>query len=84
MVGGGSPTALQGRMMSLIHGVVTVPLNVRIRAGANRANDIKQQLLLTLIILIIMPFLFKAISKIQNKVLYPSAMWILRSAISTS
>lgn len=34
MVGGGSPTALQGRTMSLIQGVVTVPLNVRILAGA--------------------------------------------------
>ena len=34
MVGGGSPTALQGRTMSFIQGVVTVPLKVRIRAGA--------------------------------------------------
>jgi hypothetical protein len=32
--GDGSPTALQGKTMSFIHGVVTVPLNVRIRAGA--------------------------------------------------
>ena len=33
-VGAGSPTALQGNTMSLIQGVVTVPLKVRIRAGA--------------------------------------------------
>lgn len=33
-VGAGSPTALQGRTMSFIQGVVTVPLNVRILAGA--------------------------------------------------
>lgn len=33
-VGGGSPTALHGRIMSRIHGVVTVPLKVRILAGA--------------------------------------------------
>lgn len=33
-VGGGSPTALQGRTMSRIQGVVTVPLKVRILAGA--------------------------------------------------
>lgn len=32
--GEGSPTALQGKTMSFIHGVVTVPLKVRIRAGA--------------------------------------------------
>lgn len=34
-VGAGSPTALQGRIISFIHGVVTVPLNVKILAGAN-------------------------------------------------
>lgn len=34
MVGRGSPTALHGRMMSFIQGVVTVPLKVRILAGA--------------------------------------------------
>lgn len=34
MVGGGSPTALQGRTMSFIQGVVTVLLKVRILAGA--------------------------------------------------
>lgn len=34
MVGDGSPTALHGRTMSLIHGVVTVLLKVKIRAGA--------------------------------------------------
>lgn len=34
MVGGGSPTALQGSTMSFIQGVVTVPLNVRILEGA--------------------------------------------------
>ena len=34
MVGAGSPTALQGSTMSLIQGVVTVRLKVRIRAGA--------------------------------------------------
>lgn len=33
-IGEGSPTALQGKAMSFIHGVVTVPLKVRIRAGA--------------------------------------------------
>lgn len=33
-VGGGSPTALQGRTMSRIQGVVTVPLKVRILEGA--------------------------------------------------
>lgn len=35
-VGAGSPTALQGRTMSFIQGVVTVPLKVRILAGAGR------------------------------------------------
>lgn len=34
MVGGGSPTALHGKTMSFIQGVVTVPLKVRILAGA--------------------------------------------------
>lgn len=34
MVGDGSPTALQGSTISLIQGVVTVLLKVRIRAGA--------------------------------------------------
>lgn len=34
MPGDGSPTALQGNTMSLIQGVVTVLLKVRIRAGA--------------------------------------------------
>lgn len=33
-VGAGSPTALQGRTISFIQGVVTVPLNVKILAGA--------------------------------------------------
>lgn len=36
--GEGSPTALQGKAMSFIHGVVTVPLKVRIRAGAGAPN----------------------------------------------
>lgn len=34
IVGDGSPTALHGSTMSLIHGVVTVLLKVKIRAGA--------------------------------------------------
>lgn len=34
IVGGWSPTALHGRRMSFIQGVVTVPLKVRILAGA--------------------------------------------------
>lgn len=34
IVGGSSPTALHGRTMSFIQGVVTVPLKVRILAGA--------------------------------------------------
>lgn len=34
IVGAGSPTALHGNTMSLIHGVVTVLLKVKIRAGA--------------------------------------------------
>lgn len=34
IAGGGSPTALQGSTISLIHGVVTVRLKVRTRAGA--------------------------------------------------
>lgn len=38
MVGDGSPTALQGSTMSLIQGVVTVLLKVRIRAGAANTN----------------------------------------------
>lgn len=38
MVGDGSPTALQGSTMSLIQGVVTVRLKVRIRAGAAKAH----------------------------------------------
>lgn len=38
MVGEGSPTALQGSTMSLIQGVVTVLLKVRIRAGAARVH----------------------------------------------
>lgn len=36
--GDGSPTALHGKTMSFIHGVVTVPLNVRIRAGATTSK----------------------------------------------
>lgn len=41
IVGGGSPTALHGRTMSFIQGVVTVPLKVRILAGAkNSANNL--------------------------------------------
>lgn len=39
MVGGGSPTALHGNTMSFIQGVVTVPLNVRILAGAATHTD---------------------------------------------
>lgn len=42
MVGGGSPTALQGKTMSFIQGVVTVPLKVRILAGAE-SNKKKQK-----------------------------------------
>lgn len=38
MVGDGSPTALQGSTMSLIQGVVTVLLKVRIRAGAVKSH----------------------------------------------
>lgn len=38
MVGDGSPTALQGSTMSLIQGVVTVLLKVRIRAGAAKIH----------------------------------------------
>lgn len=34
IAGDGSPTALQGSTISLIHGVVTVRLKVRTRAGA--------------------------------------------------
>lgn len=39
--GEGSPTALQGKTMSFIHGVVTVPLKVRIRAGAEESNEVE-------------------------------------------
>lgn len=38
--GEGSPTALQGRAMSFIQGVVTVPLKVRIRAGAEQRAEL--------------------------------------------
>lgn len=38
MVGDGSPTALQGNTMSLIQGVVTVLLKVRMRAGAAKRH----------------------------------------------
>lgn len=38
MVGGGSPTALHGTTMSFIQGVVTVPLKVRILAGAGSSK----------------------------------------------
>lgn len=41
---GGSPTALQGRTMSFIQGVVTVPLKVRILAGAARRQTHKEKL----------------------------------------
>ena len=41
MVGGGSPTALHGSRMSFIQGVVTVPLKVRILAGAEGDKDIQ-------------------------------------------
>ena len=41
-VGAGSPTALQGNTMSLIQGVVTVPLKVRIRAGARETHTTPQ------------------------------------------
>ncbi len=40
MVGGGSPTALHGKTMSFIQGVVTVPLKVRILAGAKNSTNI--------------------------------------------
>lgn len=39
IAGDGSPTALQGSTISLIHGVVTVRLKVRTRAGAAK-NEI--------------------------------------------
>lgn len=42
--GEGSPTALQGKAMSFIHGVVTVPLKVRIRAGAGAPSREEGQL----------------------------------------
>lgn len=42
MVGDGSPTALQGSTMSLIQGVVTVRLKVRIRAGAAKIHTFHQ------------------------------------------
>lgn len=38
MVGVGSPTELQGSRTSFIHGVVTVPPNERILAGAERSR----------------------------------------------
>lgn len=41
--GEGSPTALQGKAMSFIQGVVTVPLKVRIRAGAGAPNRAEAQ-----------------------------------------
>lgn len=47
MVGGGSPTALHGNTMSFIQGVVTVPLKVRILAGAK-----KQHIYTTLLVLL--------------------------------
>lgn len=41
IVGRGFPTAVHGRTMSFIQGVVTVPLKVRILAGAkNSANNL--------------------------------------------
>lgn len=41
IVGGSSPTALHGRTISFIQGVVTVPLKVRILAGAKiRAKNL--------------------------------------------
>lgn len=43
MVGGGSPTALHGKTISFIQGVVTVPLKVRILAGAERNRNKKSQ-----------------------------------------
>lgn len=41
MVGGGSPTALHGKTMSFIQGVVTVPLKVKILAGAKSNRNTK-------------------------------------------
>lgn len=42
-VGAGSPTALQGRTISFIQGVVTVPLNVKILAGAEQERERKMK-----------------------------------------